>query len=300
MNETLSWEWVRSFLAVVDEGSLSGAARALGVAQPTVGRHIDQMEAALGVVLFTRSLNGFMPTELAMQLVPEARAMANASASLLRQAGRGGAEVQGVVRVTASEVMGVEVLPAILVGLKQRHPALKIELVLSNQMQDLLHREADIAVRMKRPEQEQLVARRIGDITLGLYAHCRYLDRHGIPASLDDLVQHDLIGFDRETAFIRQARQALSVFNREQFAFAAGSDLAQLALIRQGAGVGICQTGLAEAHPELVRLLPDAFEYKLDTWVTMHEGLRHNRACRAVFDGLVEGVQRYREKGIGM
>ncbi|MEG1326632.1 MAG: LysR family transcriptional regulator, partial [Janthinobacterium sp.] len=175
MTNSIAWEYYRSLLAVLQHGSLSGAARALGITQPTVGRHIAALEQALGATLFTRSQLGLLPTEVALALRPHAETMEHTAALMERAASSQGQGVAGTVRIAASEVVGVEVLPPILARLRACHPGLIIELVLSNKVQDLLRREADIAVRMLRPRQEQLVARKVGDIELGLHAHADYL-----------------------------------------------------------------------------------------------------------------------------
>ena len=296
MTSSIEWELYRAFLGVLREGSLSGAARALGVAQPTVGRHVAALEAALGLVLFTRSQTGLLPTEAAFALRPHAQAMESTAAALERAASglRDGVEAAaGTVRISVSEVVGVEVMPAIVAGLAWRHPALKVELVLSNRVQDLLQREADIAVRMTAPRQEQLVARRVGAIELGFHAHPDYLGRRGTPATLDDLAAHALIGYDRPTPFVRQAAKALPGYARDRFTLRTDSDVAQLALIRAGAGIGVCQVPLAARTPALVRVLADAFAFRLDTWVTMHEDLRASPCCRVAFDALVAGLEDY-------
>lgn len=290
----IGWELYRSFLGVLKEGSLSGAARALGVAQPTVGRHVAALEQALGQLLFTRSQLGLQPTEAALALRGYAEAMESTAAALERAAASQGEGVQGTVRITASEVVGVEVLPPLLTRLRERHPALKVELSLSNKVQDLLQREADIAVRMTEPRQAQLLARHVGSIELGLHAHRDYLARHGEPTSLAELPQHALIGFDQLTTFIRRASKALpGMLEREGFSLRSDSDLAQLALLRAGAGIGVCQVGIARREPALQRLLAAQFTFALPTWVTMHEDLRHSPRCRATFDALVEGLSAY-------
>ncbi|MGJ7612832.1 MULTISPECIES: LysR family transcriptional regulator [unclassified Variovorax] len=293
MINDIGWELYRSFLSVLREGSLSGAARALGITQPTAGRHVAALEAALGVVLFTRSQVGLLPTEVALALRTHAEAMESTAASLQRAASSQGEGVRGVVRISASEVIGVEVLPPIVARLREAHPALKVELVSTNRVQDLLRREADIAVRMVRPKQEQLVARRIGNIELGFHARQDYLDRHGTPRTLEALAGHTVIGHDQPSAFVRSAGKSLKGYSRELFSLRSDSDLAQLALIRAGAGIGVCQVGLARRGDALVRLMPRAFSMALDTWVTMHEDLRHSPRCRAAFDALAEGLQQY-------
>jgi len=293
MTWNISWELYRSFLGVLREGSLSGGARALGITQPTVGRHVAALEEALGVVLFARSQMGLLPTEVALALRTHAEAMESTAASLQRAASSQGDGVRGVVRVSVSEVVAVEVLPPVVARLREAHPALKVELVSTNRVQDLLRREADIAVRMVRPRQAQLVARRIGNIELGFHAHTSYLARHGTPRTPDDLAAHALIGYDQPSAFVREAIKSFKGFTRDAFALRTDSDLAQLALIRAGAGIGVCQVGLAKRDAALVRLLPRALSLKLDTWVTMHEDLRHSPRCRVAFDALVEGLQQY-------
>ncbi|ONA14095.1 LysR family transcriptional regulator [Burkholderia pseudomallei] len=293
MGSEIGWELYRSFLGVLREGSLSGAARALGLTQPTVGRHVAALEAALRVPLFTRSSSGLMPTDVALALRAHAEAMESTADALARAATSFGEDVRGVVRISASDVVGVEVLPPIVARLRQRHPALTIELALTNRVQDLLRREADIAVRMTRPGQTQLIARHIGGIELGLHAHRDYLARCGTPRDAGELVRHALIGHDRPTAFIRQIAKSFPGFDRGAFALRTDSDLAQLALIRCGAGIGACQAALAKRDPALVRVLPKAFAGRLDMWVTMHEDLRGSPRCRAAFDALAEGLDAY-------
>jgi len=293
MENEPNWDLYRSFLAVLDAGSLSAAARELGLAQPTLGRHIDALEATLGYALFVRSQLGYLPTEQALQLKPYVQSLSATAGALLRAASSQGDAPRGTVRVTASEAVGCEVLPPILSRLHQRYPELQIELSLSNRPQDLLKREADIAVRMLRPAQEALVARRIGAIDLGLYAHRAYLQRRGTPATLAELRTHAMIGYDHESAFIRGIKHHLGGLTRSMFALRADSDLAQLAAIRAGFGIGICQAGIARRDPALVRVLPDALSIKLDTWVAMHENLRDSPRCAVVFSALADGLASY-------
>ena len=293
MVSDIGWEMYRSLLAVLDEGSLSGAARTLGVAQPTVGRHIASLEKSLKLALFTRSQTGLMPTEAALALRTYAESMSNTAAALERAAASQGSGVRGTVRITASDVIGVEVLPPIIAGLRDEHPELVVELVLTDRIQDLLRREADIAVRMTRPRQELLVARRIGQIELGMFAHQRYLSRRGTPNSMADVAHHALIGFDQPTLFVRGAGKSLSGWRREAFAMRTDNNLAQLALIRAGAGIGVCQAAIARRDDALVRLFPRQFSLPLDTWITMHEDLRNSPRCRIAFDALVNGLRQY-------
>ncbi|MGZ9668259.1 LysR family transcriptional regulator [Pseudomonas sp. GNP014] len=293
MDNNISWELYRSYLSVLQEGSLSGAARALGVAQPTVGRHIDTLEQQLGVSLFTRSQQGLLATEAAQALKPFAQSMQANAAALLRAAEAQGSGVRGTVRISASEVVGAEVLPPVIAGLQGQYPELNVELVLTNRVQDLLHREADIAVRMVAPEQGSLIARRIGDIELGLHAHRRYLDARGTPQTLEQLTEHALIGFDQETRFLRSARHWLPQWRREHFTLRTDSDLAQLAMIRAGVGIGVCQVRVAQRDPALVRVLAHPFKPRLTSWLTMHEDLRNSPRCKVTFEALLSGLEQY-------
>ncbi|MQT11438.1 LysR family transcriptional regulator [Segnochrobactrum spirostomi] len=283
------WTLYRTFLAVLEEGSLSGAARALGLAQPTIGRHVDALEAALGLSLFVRAPHGLSPTDAALALRPHAEAMRATAAAMVRTASGVADAVAGTVRVSASEMIGAEVLPPIVAELLAAHPGLAIELVLNNRTDDLLRREADIAVRMVAPTQDALVARKLGVIPLGFHAHRDYLARRGVPTSLADFPSHSLIGFDRETVFVRGLAAAGLFVDRDGFALRTDSDLAHFAAIRAGCGIGMCQIALAARHPALVRVLPEV-SFPMPTWLVMHEDLRRVRRFRVVFDALAEGL----------
>ena len=293
MTKGIEWEHYRTFLAVLTEGSLSGAARRLGIAQPTVGRHVSALEAAFGQALFTRTQAGLVPTETAKALRGYAESMQHMAAALEREASSQGEGIRGSVRISASEVIGVEVLPAALARLRREHPWLAIELVPTNRVQDLLQREADIAIRMTPPRQDALVARRIGTIEVGLFARHDYLAAHGSPATLDELPNHTLIGFDTETPFVRSAQVRLPFWHRDAFALRCDSDVAHLAMIRAGFGIGACQSAIAARDARLQRVLPDAFSFPLETWVTMHGDLRGSRRCVVVFDALVACMQEH-------
>ncbi len=288
-----SWEHYRSFLTVLRHGSLSSAARALRLTQPTVGRHIDELEQKLRLPLFTRSQQGLAPTDAAVELRPHAEAMEAAAGALIRAASGTADQARGVVRVTASEIIGCEVLPPILTAFRERHPGIAVELALSNRTENLLRREADIAVRMVRPTQAALVARHVGEVTLGLHAHRRYLAAHGHPRTFEALARHTVIGFDRESAVVHSLRDAGMPLTRDLFALRSDSDLAQLAAIRAGFGIGACQIGIARRDDQLVHLLRESFVFKLGIWIAMHGNLRASRRMRLMFDHLAAGLADY-------
>jgi DNA-binding transcriptional LysR family regulator len=289
----VDWDLCRSFLAVVRQGSLSGAARALGLTQPTVGRHIEALEAKLGTALFTRWQHGLNPTEVALDLVPHVEAMGSAADALIRTASGKTEESRGTVRLTASEVVGAEVLPPMLARFRAQHPGIVIELALSNRMEDLLRREADIAVRMLRPEQIGLVGRLIGQTTISLYAHRCYAERYELPRTLEQLMQHPLIGYDAVPSAPSITKIKHIAISRELFSLRTDSDLAQLAALRAGYGIGGCQDALARQNPDLLPVMHDSIRFELPVWLVMHEDLRSSRRVRLLYDFLAASLATY-------
>jgi DNA-binding transcriptional LysR family regulator len=289
----LDWQLCRSFLAVIQTGSLSRAGRMLGLTQPTVGRHIQELEAAVATPLFVRSPRGLVPTDAGLGLRPHAEAMAAAAGAFLRAASARANEVQGTVRITAGDMTGTEVLPPILAAFREVHPAVAVELVLSDRTEDLLRREADIAVRMVRPTQTALVVRRVGVVDGGLHAARSYLDRYGTPTTREALARHALIGFDSEALIARLRRDTGAPVSRGALAFRCDSGPAQLAAMRAGYGIGGCQYGIARRYPELVPLLAGDIRLRLETWVAMHEDARAVPCIRLMYRHLVTALAAY-------
>lgn len=292
MGRSLDWDDQRAFLAVLEEGSLSGAARRMGVAQPTIRARIAALERAVGKVLFTRSVKGLVPTQEARALGDFARAMARASQTFVRAASAAPGEVAGIVRLSVSELMGVEVLPPMLATLRARYPRLIAEIQLSNESADLLEQEVDIAVRNYPPRQNALVAQKVASIPLGLFAHTAYLTRRGQPKTRDDLTGHDLIGPDRATADLAIASDFVPNLDRNCFVIRTDSHPAQLAAARAGLGIAVVQCPVGLADPLLRPVLPELTIARLDTWIVTHENLRDLPRVRAVFDHLVEAFRR--------
>lgn len=289
----LGWELWRSFLAVVQSGSLSGAARALGLTQPSVGRHIQQLEVGLGAVLFTRSRHGLKPTELAQSLMPQAQAMASAAEQLLRTASALQGEVSGTLRVAASEMMGTLVLPSILSAFRERYPGVAIELALSNRNEDLLQRDADIAIRMQRPSQTALVARHIGNVRVGLFAHVDYVRKHGLPENQDALAEHPLIGVDKEVRALTHPGLSEHALAREDFSFRCDSDVAQFMAMKAGFGIGACHLPLAAVEPDYVPVLADVVGWSYEVWLVMHEDQRRTPRIHKLFEHLASELSAY-------
>jgi DNA-binding transcriptional LysR family regulator len=256
-----------------------------------VGRHIDALEESLGMALFTRSQTGLLVTEGALALVPYAEAMASAAGAIVRAASGQADEERGAVRVTASEMFGTEVLPAIFASFREAHPGIDVELVLSNRSQDLLRRDADIAVRMVKPTQGALLARKLGVVRLGLHAHPRHLKMYGAPRTVGELRQHPLIGFDTAASVTRLPKLDLPL-SRELFSFRCDSDVGQYAALRAGFGIGVCQLGLAK-RDGLVKVLPGVLDFEIGVWVVMHRDLKSSRRMRMMFDHLAREIERY-------
>lgn len=287
----VSWDDQRIFLAVLEAGSLSGAGRQLGLSHPTVRARIASLEQALGTVLFTRSVNGLVPTDTAATLGETARKMAMASDLFVRQASAGKHEVAGTVRLSVSDVMGIEVIPAMLVGLRAKYPALRIELALSNVQANVLDHEVDVAVRNAVPRQEALVAHKVQAVEIGFYASPEYLARRGAPAHIDELSAHDLIGPDRNQTDLAVAAR-LGPQLEHRFVLRSDSHPAQMAAARAGLGIAACQAPLGDADQNLVRVLPDLALATLDVWLVTHENLTKAPAVRAVLDHLSEAFSK--------
>ena len=280
------WDLYRTFLAVVREGSLSAAARRIGIAQPTAGRHVRALEKSVGAPLFTRSQRGLVATEAALALVPHAEAMAAAADALTRVSSGGARGESGTVRLTAGEMMGCEVLPPLLAEFSRRYPRIHLELTLSNRNLDLLWRDADIAVRMVRPTQKSLIVRRVGLVPIGLFAHRRYVDAFGLPKGPEDISRHCLIGFDRDMDVMHSAGGPKVPFTREQFRFRCDSVAGQLAALRAGAGIGACFVSVGQRNPDLIRVFEHTLNFHREVWLAIHRDAKTTRRIKLLFDHL--------------
>jgi len=289
-----NWDLYRTFLAVIREGNFSAASRMLGSTQPTVGRQIEALEAELGVSLFTRSPRGLVATPAANGLIPHAEAMASAAAALHRAASGAEGEDFGTVRVTMGEFMGLEVLPSILAEFGRKFPRIELELSLSNLNEDMLRRDADIAVRMMRPTQKELLARKIGTVAIGLFAHKKYVEAFGLPRSLSELSRHRAIGFDRDARPLQSSRASgAAPPRREDFAIRTDNVGAQMAGLRAGLGIAGSQVNVAKRDPDLVAVLPAEIRFEREIWLAMHASAKSTRRIRLLFDHLAVGLGEY-------
>lgn len=290
MNNNFDWRLVRSFLAALDQGSLLGAARVLSASQPTIGRHIAELEAQLGVSLFERTGRGLLPTGTALQLAESARAMDNAANELARNVSGLEPGISGTVRITASQPVACFVLPSILAQMRLALPDIQVELVASNAVSNLLRREADIALRMVQPDQASLVVKRIARVTLGTYAHRDYLRRRGTPRHPQDLLNHELVGSDRDEAILKGMAGFGLPVTREAFAFRCDDLIAYWEAVRAGLGIGFIADYLAATDKDVVAVLPMIKVPPLPIWLTVHREIRTSRRIRAVYDFLSQAV----------
>ena len=284
--ENIDWTLYRSFLAVAETGSLSAAARSLNLSQPTLGRHVAELETALSTPLFTRIARGLTPTDAALALIPAARAMRDAAAHLSLAAAGRQETLKGTVRLTASRVVSHFLLPPMLARLRQCEPGIEIELVPSDSTENLLFREADIALRMYRPTQNDVVTRHLTDLPLALYGATDYLARHGRPETFDDLMSHDIVGMDRSDLMLRMLAHLGLTRRREDFPVRCDDQLVYWNLVRAGCGLGGAQTVIGDADPTVERVAGFVRLPAMPVWLTAPEALRQNPRIRHVMDHL--------------
>jgi DNA-binding transcriptional LysR family regulator len=290
MNILFDWSLVRSFLAVLERGSLLAAARELQSSQPTIGRHVAELEAQLGLVLFDRTGRGMTPTEAALRLADSARAMQSGADQLARSVVGSDRSASGTVRITASQPIACFVLPPLLAQMRVSLPEVQVELVASNAVSNLLRREADIAVRMVPPEQANVIARRVGNVALRACAHQEYLRRRGVPRHLADLLVHELIGGDRNDE-IRKGFASLGYsVEREQFAFRTDDLIAIWQAVRAGLGIGFVSEHLIRTDHAVIPLLPKLKIEPLPIWLAVHKQIRTSKRIRAVYDFLADAL----------
>lgn len=291
----MDWTLLQTFLAVAKTGSFSKAAEQLSASQPTISRHVQQLEEQLGCKIFVRHSRGVKLTERGTQLLEQAQGVDAQVAALLRRQGQPAAQTAGTVRVSVNEPIGLYVLPAWIGLFRDRHPEIQLELVIDNRASDLTHRDADLAVRMFRSEQPNLIAKRIGSVPLGLYAHRDYIARRGVPKGRSDLSHHDVFGQDADPSWHRMISQM--GFKRDDFPVRSDSLALHVQGLLGGAGIAGVHVMMAKRYPELVRILEDITLLDLEMWLVVHEELRHEPTIRKVFDSLYEFLLDYVSPG---
>ena len=286
------WTLVRSFLAVLDAGSVTGGARRSGTTQPTLSRHVAELETQLGVPLFERTGRGVTPTGAALAIAEAARRMRDAALAVAGGLARTRSETRGVVRVTTSQVAATWLLPRVLARFQGAHPEIEIELVASNELTNLLRREADIAVRMVRPAQSSLIARKLGDIDVVVAAHASYLAKAPPLREPEDLLAHRLVGFDRDDAILRGFARLGVTLSRSDFACRTDDQVAYVQLVGAGAGIGFVAGYVLRQCPDVTRLLPALVIPAFPCWLAVHREIRSNPLVRTVYDFLARELPR--------
>lgn len=280
------WNRARAFLVTAEEGSLSAAARALGMAQPTLGRQVSALEAELGVALFERGGRGLELTPSGLELLEHVRGMGDAAGRVSLAAGGRSQSVEGSIAITASAVYSAHLLPPVVARLRREHPGIAVEIVASDATVDLRRREADIAVRSVRPRQPDLIARRLRDDRARLYAAPSYLDSIGNPAVPADLERADFIGFDA-TEVLAEGLNGLGLnLTRANFPVLCADHLVQWEMVKAGIGIGIFPESMGDAEPRVRRALPGLAPMTFPVWLATHRELNTSRRVRLVFDML--------------
>ena len=288
---TLDWNLVRAFLAVVDAGSLSGATRLLATSQPTLSRQIAELERSIGVNLFERIARGLRLTAAGETLVPAARQMQVAAQVMSMKVLGQTQELAGTVRITASEMTATYQLPPILAALRRAHPEIQIELLVSNRIENLLERHADIAVRHMRPNQAGLIAKSLGQMALNGYAHVDYLERVGGRIDIRNAALYDWIGYDTDDLLIKGFRAIGITVERDFFAIRCDNLITDWHMTLAGLGIGITAEVVGSQYPQMRAVLPPNLVPPLPVWLTAHRELRQSARIRVVFDALAEGLE---------
>ncbi|MEP1449087.1 MAG: LysR family transcriptional regulator [Paraglaciecola sp.] len=282
----LSWELIHVFTVVAKLGSLSKAAKALQTSQPTLSRQIALLEKKLQITLFERSTQGLKITELGAKLIESSDMMSQASEHFMRSASGATLSLAGNIRISANEVIGLYYLPHAIMLFNQLYPEIQVEVDISNQTTSLHRRDADIALRMFRPTQPDLIAKRLPDIQFNLVANREYLLKHGCPKSLQEISQHKLIGFDRDPQFLKMIQQLGLPLTEKNFNFKTDFLPLQIELARKGAGITITHKHLVKQWCELQEIMVDISIPNLEFWLVCHADVQHNRRIRVLMDFL--------------
>lgn len=281
------WNLARAFLVTAEEGSLSAAARALGLTQPTLSRQVAGLEEELGVALFERVGRGLELTPSGAELLEQVRAMGDAAGNLKLTAAGQSTTIEGSICISATDLVAIIVMPILVQKLRRLYPDITVELIVSNTLSDLKRREADIAIRAMQPGEPDLIARKIGDITGHLYASEKYLEQIGVPQSPEDLGDANFI-CDKSEMFMRIMAGCGIKLTQRNFPVSAESVITQWELVKRGLGIALLPDQLAATEPRFHKVLPDLQPFKGPLWLVVHKELRTSRRVRVVFDFLVD------------
>ncbi len=281
------WNLARAFLVTAEEGSLSAAARALGLTQPTLSRQVASLEEELGVALFERVGRGLELTPSGAELLEQVRAMGDAAVNLKLTAAGQSSAIEGNICISATDLVTILAMPVLVQKLRDKHPDITVELIASNTISDLKRREADIAIRAMQPTEPDLIARKVGDITGHLYASEQYLELLGVPRSPEDLRDADFI-CDKSEMFTSILAGCGVKLTQRNFPVSSESVITQWELVKRGLGIALLPDQLAQKEPRFHKVLPKLQPWEGPLWLVVHKELRTSRRVRVVFDFLVE------------
>jgi DNA-binding transcriptional LysR family regulator len=296
----MDWRALQDVVTVAETGSLSAAARRLNVSQPTVGRRIEQLEEQLGTLLFNRTARGLILTKVGEGILSHAKQMEEGALAIERIATGANQELQGNVRISLIEDLGIQWIPQKLNEFHKEFPQLTIEVNIDNRNVDLLRREADIAIRLARPEQADLICRKTGMLHFGLYASHSYLDEHGIPEHRRDLKEHFHVGFDEEMARGPNVKKLESLFNQGNIRHRSNSHMEMVEATRAGLGCTALCCFIGDTDPDLQRVLVNEIDYAREIWLVTHAEINSSARIRAVFDFIGKALEEDAEKLAGL
>lgn len=288
--ERTDWNQLRAFLETAETGSLSAAARKLGLTQPTLSRQVAAIEQSMGVTLFERVGKRMVLTSTGLDLLEHARTMGAAAQSLSLAATGRSETIEGVVSISASDAVAAHLLPALVRRLREKEPGIAIEVISSNALSDLLRREADIAIRHVKPEQPDLIARLVREASACFYASEDWVEIHGHPRTAEEAAHLPFVGADRSGQYLSYLRQHGLPVTEANFSCYAEQSVAHWALVRQGMGIGAMMEEIARGTPGTVRVLDEVPPVRFPIWLVTHRELRTSRRMRVVFETLAQGL----------
>jgi len=291
--QTISFDWnqARAFLVTAEEGSLSAAARALGLTQPTLGRQVSALEASLGVTLFERVGRSLSLTDAGLELLDHVKGMGDAAGRMSLAASGQSQRIEGPVCITASDLFSVCLLPPVLTQLREMAPGIDVEVVAANDIRDLKRREADISIRHARPTQSDLIAKHVHDSTAHLYAAPAYLERHGRPKTIENLASAVFVAAGQPDRYLENLRQLGIPLAKANIKYASDSGVMVWEMVKQGLGMTMMFRDVAAVTPEVEQVVPELDPAPISTWLVTHRELRTSRRIRLVFDLLAEALR---------
>lgn len=289
--KSVKFEWnnTRAFLVTAEEGTLSAAAKALGMTQPTLSRQVAALEAEMGVTLFERVGQRLVLTKSGLELLEHARSMGQAALQFSLAASGQSQQIEGSVVISVGELDALFRFPKIIAKLRRKEPGIEIEVVVTNETSDLKRREADIAIRSFRPTQNDLIARKLGEEVIWLYGTQEYLQRLPPFPEITELTDIQVIGFDRSNSVLDLFNKKDWPLTKKNFSLITSFQPLQLELCKQGSGLIFFPQDMGDKDPDLVR----AFEHmgslmRLPVWLVCHQELRTSLRVRRVFDFIAE------------